>query len=295
MIPWIQVYSNLPQHPKTTKLADELGLSGAALNPNVIAVGIVVSLWTWAVQNAYDGDLAKCSDRAIADACTWRKKPETLVKALMTSGFLDEDRRLHDWDEYAGLLIDRNESRKENTRKRVAKCRAKKAVTNDECNALQSVTCNAECNVTSNECNAPTIPDHTIPNQVNPVSNDSRINSGAAAVYLDRVNASASQTCLEQLAAYEREMGTEVCIRAMDIALDNSKATWPYIRAILGKWQSLGVKCLADIDRLDVKPQQTGPAAKGKTVYCGDYTQGPAADQLKKDMDWLEDFMGGKA
>ena len=44
MIPWIQVYSNLPQHPKTTKLADELGLASAALNPNVLAVGLVVGL-----------------------------------------------------------------------------------------------------------------------------------------------------------------------------------------------------------------------------------------------------------
>ena len=79
MIPWIQVYSNLPQHPKTTKLADELGLTSAALNPNVLAVGLVVSLWAWAIQNAYNGDLSGCSSRAIAEACLWKKKPETLM------------------------------------------------------------------------------------------------------------------------------------------------------------------------------------------------------------------------
>ena len=76
MIPWIQVYSNLPQHPKTSRLADELGLTCAALNPNVLAVGLLVSLWTWAIQNAYNGDLSGCSDRSIAEACLWKKKPE---------------------------------------------------------------------------------------------------------------------------------------------------------------------------------------------------------------------------
>ena len=99
MIPWIQVYSNLPQHPKTARLADELGLTSAAVNPNVLAVGLLVSLWTWAIQNAYNGDLSGCSDRSIAEACLWKKKPETLVKALIKTGFLDADKKLHDWDE----------------------------------------------------------------------------------------------------------------------------------------------------------------------------------------------------
>lgn len=289
MIPWIQVYSNLPQHPKTTRLADELGLSSAVLNPNVLAVGILVELWTWAIQNACDGDLSKCSDRAIADACAWKKKPETLVKALICAGFLDADRRLHDWDEYAGMLIEQNENRKKKTRERVARYRDKKNVTSEECNAL----CNALQGVTSNECNAPTIPNLTKPNQVNPVSNDNRINSGAAAVYLDRVNSSASQMSLDQLSAYEQEMGTEVCLRAMDIALDSKKATWPYIKGILSKWQALGVKCLADIDRLDRKKAAAGmpSAVKAKPYYDLDSMN----ESLRKDMEWLEKFAEGKA
>lgn len=126
MIPWIQVYSNLPQHPKTTKLADELGLASAALNPNVLAVGLVVSLWTWAIQNAYNGDLSGCSQRAIAEACLWKKKPETLVKALQKAGFLDADMKLHDWEEYACLLVEQEENRRAKTRDRVRKHREKK-------------------------------------------------------------------------------------------------------------------------------------------------------------------------
>ena len=158
MIPWIQVYSNLPQHPKTTKLADELGLTSAALNPNVLAVGLLVSLWAWAIQNAHNGDLSGCSSRAIAEACLWKKKPETLVKALQSAGFLDKDMKLHDWEEYACLLMEQEENRRAKTRDRVKRYRDKKAA---EAAGDGNVDGNAPCNVTDTPGNAPTIPDHT--------------------------------------------------------------------------------------------------------------------------------------
>ena len=46
MIPWIQVYSNLPQHKKTSRLAEELKISSAVVDPNMVAVGILIGLWT---------------------------------------------------------------------------------------------------------------------------------------------------------------------------------------------------------------------------------------------------------
>ena len=85
MIPWIQIYSNLVSHTKTSRLADELKLTSKDTSPNVVAAGMLVSLWTWAIQNAYSGDLSTCSDRTISDAAHFRRKPETFVKALMTS------------------------------------------------------------------------------------------------------------------------------------------------------------------------------------------------------------------
>ncbi len=154
MIPWIQVYSNLPQHRKTSRLADELKLSSAAVDPNMVAVGILIGLWTWAIQNAYDGDLSECSPRTIANACQWKKKPETLVQALIKTGWLDEDMRLHDWEEYAVLLIDQEEERKQKTRDRVSRYRNKR-----------NVTGGVTGNVTDTPCNAPTVPNHTKPDQ----------------------------------------------------------------------------------------------------------------------------------
>lgn len=160
MIPWIQVYSNLPQHPKTSRLADELGLTSAAFNPNTLAVGLLVCLWTWAIQNACNGDLSSCSQRAIADACQWKKKPDVLIEALIKAGWIDSNMRLHDWEEYASLLMEQEENRKAKTRERVRRYRdAKKTETERDCNADG----NAACNVTDTLCNAPTLPNHTVP------------------------------------------------------------------------------------------------------------------------------------
>lgn len=126
MIPWVQVYSNLLTHPKTARLADELNLSSSSVEPEVLAVGMLVGLWTWAIQNAYNGDLSGCSPRLIAGACRWKKKPEALVEALKSALWLDEDMKLHNWEQYAVLLIDQEDNKRAKTKERVQRYRDKK-------------------------------------------------------------------------------------------------------------------------------------------------------------------------
>lgn len=108
-----------------------------------------------------NGDLSGCSDRAIAEAAEYRKKPENFVTALIKTKWLDSDRKLHDWEEYATLLNDCAEQQKEKTRERVKRHRERKKAA-----AAASVTpdCNVASNVTDTPGNAPTIPHHTIPN-----------------------------------------------------------------------------------------------------------------------------------
>lgn len=74
--------------------------------------------------------------------------------------------------------------------------------------------------------------------------------------YLNRINPSASPFSLEELSGYAEEMGKDVCIKAFNIALDNKKTTWPYIRAILRDKQGRGVKCLADWDALETEREK---------------------------------------
>lgn len=126
----------------------------------MVAAGMLVSLWLWASQNVTNGDLSGCSDRAIAEAAEYRKKPTAFVNALIKTKWMDPDRKLHDWEEYATLLNDCAEQQKEKTRERVKRHRERKKAA-----AAASVTpeCNDGCNVTDTPGNAPTTPYHTLP------------------------------------------------------------------------------------------------------------------------------------
>lgn len=71
--------------------------------------------------------------------------------------------------------------------------------------------------------------------------------------YMDRINPTPSQICVDELAGFARELGAEVCIHAMSVALDEKKTKWSYIRAILRGYRDDGVRCLADIQAREEK------------------------------------------
>ena len=91
--------------------------------------------------------------------------------------------------------------------------------------------------------------------------------------YLNKINPSASQRSLDELSGYVEAMGKEVCLRAIDIALDAKKANWPYIRGILRRLQSQGVTCLADWDAQEEKHESEKMAA---STLPGEYVPGEA-------------------
>ena len=72
-------------------------------------------------------------------------------------------------------------------------------------------------------------------------------------VYMDRINPTPSQICVDELSGFARELGAEVCIHAMSVALDEKKTQWSYIRAILRGYRDDGVRCLADIQTREEK------------------------------------------
>ena len=96
--------------------------------------------------------------------------------------------------------------------------------------------------------------------------NDARARAPIAAVmeaYRNKVNPQLSERGRDELTGFVEVMGAEVCLRAIDIALDAKKATWPYIRAILHSKQSQGVRCLADWDALEEKHGKRTPKGGG--------------------------------
>ena len=165
---WIESHQQLGRHPKTIKLARLLGVSLPT------AVGHLQYLWWWALDYAQDGNLTQYDNEDIAYAMLWNDDAEILVECLCKSGFLDEDDNgnlfIHDWEDYAGLMIERQEAKRISTKERQQKYRdrlkkeaEKNSVTrdNDVSNAL----------VTRDESvsNAPTIPNHTKPNNTNTI------------------------------------------------------------------------------------------------------------------------------
>jgi hypothetical protein len=84
------------------------------------AVGHLVCLWTWSIDNAPHGDLSGVQPASIARAAGWpRGRTQQLLDALVQSGFLEhvEERlRIHDFDDYIGKLIARREASVARTR-----------------------------------------------------------------------------------------------------------------------------------------------------------------------------------
>jgi hypothetical protein len=84
-------------HPKTRLLASALhGL------PRYCVVGILETLWHFAALYAHRGDVGRFPNEALAEWIGWADGADELVRALISSGWLDEvedERRLvvHDW------------------------------------------------------------------------------------------------------------------------------------------------------------------------------------------------------
>lgn len=110
---WIESHQELGRHPKTRKLARLLSTS----IPTV--VGHLHFFWWWALDFAQDGDLSRFEAQEVADAALWDGDANEFYCALVTAGFVDEGgetRTIHDWDDYAGKIIDRRKANAEKQR-----------------------------------------------------------------------------------------------------------------------------------------------------------------------------------
>lgn len=114
MMAWIQSHQELGAHPKTKKMARILNVS------RVTAVGHLQFLWWWATNYAPDGDVTRFDHMDIATGAEWEGDESAFVEALVTAGFLDRDIDgtlcIHDWQDYAGKLIDRRRTNAERMR-----------------------------------------------------------------------------------------------------------------------------------------------------------------------------------
>jgi 5-methylcytosine-specific restriction endonuclease McrA len=112
---WIESHQELRNHPKTKRLARQLGISVAA------AIGHLHLFWWWSMDYAENGNLTKYDPEDIADAAGWEGNPQAFLDAMINcgpggaAGFIDkqgEEIFVHDWQEYIGRLLEHRESSK---------------------------------------------------------------------------------------------------------------------------------------------------------------------------------------
>lgn len=124
-VAWLEVHQTLKDHRKTLAAADELEVEPVHM------MGMLVSFWLWALDNAPDGILAGITSRTIARAAQWKGDADRFVETLTASGWLENTENgleIHDWYEYAGKLIDRRKADAERARKKRAAASASPSV-----------------------------------------------------------------------------------------------------------------------------------------------------------------------
>ena len=115
-------------------------------------------------------------------------------------------------------------------------------------------------------------------------------------LYLNRVNALPSPDCIDELKSYTKLLGADVCCRAINIALDDKKVSWSYIKGILSSYSRDGVRSLADVQEREARREAEKAAIekhrnmlKPNQVVAGTFPTKPIdMDRLRK----ISDSMG---
>ena len=111
--------------------------------------------------------------------------------------------------------------------------------------------------------------------------------------YANKINANPGERTIAEIKGFVQTMGAECCLRAIDIALDEKKATWSYIRGILRSKLEQGVRCLADWDALEEKRQQQLDAKrKGFTPIVAEEPAVEPVDHIARMQRLLEMMKG---
>ena len=277
MMPWIQVRTELSEHPKIYRLREEL-----KLKKNYEAVGLVVCLWLWAANHAPDGVLSAFPAEAIEKASGYYNG-KRLIAALKKAGWVDETQdgkvKLHDWEEHAAGIIDMIERQKKQNRERVKRCRRKKREENPaECHGEGNVTGMADRNAAVMECNGVRGQDRTEQEKREDEMERTRSTTtgeyGEGSSWWSSLSSCDEEELVEwvggqleglspagrqELREAMGEYGAKKCMEAVCIAMDQGRPVWRYVRGILKNWRAEGQYSFASARE----------SAAGEAAGCG--------------------------
>jgi hypothetical protein len=90
---YIKLFSAFFTHRKTLRLRARIGDDAFWIPPR---------LWAYAAENQPDGDFSGYSSEEIAMLVGCEKHASSIRQALLDVGFLDQDGKIHDWQEHNG-------------------------------------------------------------------------------------------------------------------------------------------------------------------------------------------------
>lgn len=114
---WIPLYLDVPDHPKTKRLARLAKCSTSEV------VGLLVKTWVFAVRFGRDGVLVGYSDEEFTTALDIDDDDSSrIVDSMVRSGWLDRTDdghlRIHDWDDHIGRHVRSLDDRRDRDRAR---------------------------------------------------------------------------------------------------------------------------------------------------------------------------------
>ena len=124
-----------------------------------------------------------------------------------------------------------------------------------------NVTCNAEVTQVKRECNVEKEIETDIEierrerEENNSTSTRAREDendlSRVMNFFLDRINPMPSRICIDELTQFTKSLGADVVLHALNIAIDERKTAFSYIRGILSRYERDGIKTMDDVLRAE--------------------------------------------
>ncbi len=109
---WIEFHTELRDHWKINRLKETLQIE----YPH--ALGLVACLWTWAAQQAPDGNLKRFTDAEISAAARWIGDKNLIRPALKAAKLIERNGMIHDWEKHGVRLLLSSRKRLEEFRER---------------------------------------------------------------------------------------------------------------------------------------------------------------------------------
>lgn len=95
--------------------------------------------------------------------------------------------------------------------------------------------------------------------------------------YMDHLNPTPSALSIAGLKEYTADLGSEVVVHAMQIALDERKVSWSYLRGILNRYRREGLTCIIAVQQSEM--QHSSRKSDRPTPAKVPYQQGAQRDR----------------